>query len=782
MTRLKTILTTLTILTAGFAVLIAPEVGAESTATPIGFGMESSAINVQTSNGVAPDYGTFWLGPWTLNSGWGGPDAQLTNMKNQGVTPAIHFYYWGDDISPSCVENGCWSSLHNTQKDRAGWNRLADEMVSHLNSKMQGEEVVIFMESEFNKGGIETYEPFDGYLADMNQKIKAGYPNAEIVLSLGSWGRHHWGNFDRSAATSDLVGIQGMRGSTRDSSAHYDDLYETTLDNAKFVQNLFGKPVFIQDLALSSYPEPQYLSRQANELQQFFDNLPALKQAGVMAIVYRSWNDSPGMNLANYYGEAERHWGLSWGGTTDLKQAGYVWINGVKAERANAAPAPAPGPTPAPGAFDATFTVPGNVNQYWVEVRVQSHSGISKVEASHNGGAFTTLPATSWGSHAKSFYAPAGSMVFKATSTTGATVTSDSMSWLGGAPAPAPEPEPTPAFTASFNPRSVGNEYWVETAVSSTSKISKVEARVDGVYTTLPATSWGTYAKSFHVAPGAMVTFRATDAHGQAAMSQPVAWGKAPVNHAPVASLATTTSDMRVSADASGSSDVDGDALSYTIEFGDGSKVSMVKASHTYTKAGTYTVKVTVSDGQVTSTSSKTVTVTQPTPAFAASFNARSVGNEYWVETSVAANNPIRKVEASVDGGAFTVLPATSWGTYAKSFHVAPGAMVTFRATDAHGQAAMSQPVAWGKAPVAFDAHFGAKAIGNAYWIETTVRANEPIDHVDARINGGNWFRLSETSWDSFSANPKMGSGATVQFRAVSVDGDSDTSRVINWT
>jgi len=41
-------------------------------------------------------------------------------MQNAGVTPALHFYYWGDDISPSCVENGCWSTLHNAQKTRAG--------------------------------------------------------------------------------------------------------------------------------------------------------------------------------------------------------------------------------------------------------------------------------------------------------------------------------------------------------------------------------------------------------------------------------------------------------------------------------------------------------------------------------------------------------------------------------------------------------------------------------------------------------------------------------------
>ncbi len=621
MTRLKTILTTLAILTAGLAVLIAPGAGAATTDTPIGFGMEAGAINVQTQNGVAPDYGTFWIGPWTLNSGWGGPDNSLTTMKNAGVTPAIHFYYWGDDITPDCVENGCWSSLHNSHKNKAGWNTLADQLIQHLNAKMGGEEVVIFMESEFNKGGIQSYEPFDGYMADMADKIHEGYPNAKIVMSLGSWGKNYWGNFDRTAAASDYIGIQGMRGSTKDSSAHYDDLYETTLSNAQYLQSLFGKPIFIQDLALSSYPEPAYLSKQSNELQQFFDNLGELKSAGVMAIVYRSWNDSPNMNLANYYGEAERHWGLSWSGTSDLKAAGHVWVAGVKAERSNAAPtpapAPAPEPKPAPAAFTASFSVPSNVNEWWVEVKVQGSEKITKVEASHNGGPMVTLPATSWGTHAKSFHATPGSMVFKATSSTGATVTSDSMSWLGGsapAPQPAPQPAPKPSFTATFTPKAVGNQWWVETAVESSSKVSKVEVRVnDGAYTTLPATSWGTYAKSIPVPSGSTVTFRATDGSGQTVVSKTIAWGTAPA----------------------------------------------------------------------------------PAPSFTATFTPKAVGNAYWVETAVDSKSKIAKVEARVGSGSYTTLPATNWDTYAKSFYVAPGAMVTFRATDDAGQTVVSKAVAW---------------------------------------------------------------------------------------
>src|SRR5688572_31177651 len=152
-TKLATSVATLTLLAGAVLLAVAPPASAAGTA-PIKFGMESSSVSMQSAAGVKPDYGTFWIGPWTLTSGWAGPDGQLTSMKNAGVTPAIHFYYWGDDISVSCVENGCWSDLHDAQKTRAGWQQLGKQLTEHLNAKMGGAPAVVFLESEFNKGGI----------------------------------------------------------------------------------------------------------------------------------------------------------------------------------------------------------------------------------------------------------------------------------------------------------------------------------------------------------------------------------------------------------------------------------------------------------------------------------------------------------------------------------------------------------------------------------------------------------------------------------------------------
>lgn len=506
-------------------------VGTAPAGDRIGFGMDAGSVAKQTAAGVKPDYGTFWIGPWTLKSGWGAPDAQLTSMANAGVTPAIHHYYWGDDISQSCIENGCWSSLHGAQKDKAGWQTLTKQLVDHLNAKMGGKPVVIFLETEFNKGNVGTYEPLDGYLAEKAAYIKTNYPAAQVVLALGNWNTAAWPTWDRAAAKSDFIGIQGMRGSTRHTQTVYQDLYESTLAGAKTAKATFGKPVFIQDIALSSYPDATWASLQAKELGDFFSHTDDLRAAGVRAIVYRSWLDSPNMDLANWFGQAERHWGLAT--ATTAKAAQKVWVDGVKAERATTTttPVPAPTPTPAPTpvtGFTATMTPRASSNEWWVDVTATATKTISTVQISADGGAWTTLPKTSWGTYAKSMHIVKGTMVtLRATATDGQVSTGTPFAYLGAtatAPAPAPAPAPT-TFTATFAPKSVGNDYWVETAVTSSKTITKVEAKLGGgSWTVLPKDSWGTYAKSLNAPNGTPIVFRATNSAGQTATSQTVVW------------------------------------------------------------------------------------------------------------------------------------------------------------------------------------------------------------------------------------------------------------------
>jgi PKD repeat protein len=87
------------------------------------------------------------------------------------------------------------------------------------------------------------------------------------------------------------------------------------------------------------------------------------------------------------------------------------------------------------------------------------------------------------------------------------------------------------------------------------------------------------------------------------------------VNNNPVASVtATPTSGaapLAVSFNASTSTDADGDALTYAWNFGDGTTGTGVTPSHTYTTSGSYTAKVTASDGKGgTGSASIIITVT----------------------------------------------------------------------------------------------------------------------------------------------------------------------------
>ncbi|MFC5177990.1 PKD domain-containing protein [Nocardioides taihuensis] len=83
-------------------------------------------------------------------------------------------------------------------------------------------------------------------------------------------------------------------------------------------------------------------------------------------------------------------------------------------------------------------------------------------------------------------------------------------------------------------------------------------------------------------------------------------------NRPPVAVFAFSCGGLACNFDATGSSDPDGDPLTYAWNFGDNSTGSGVSPSHTYAGAGTRNVTLTVSDGTTTSQSTQSVTVTAP--------------------------------------------------------------------------------------------------------------------------------------------------------------------------
>ena len=90
-------------------------------------------------------------------------------------------------------------------------------------------------------------------------------------------------------------------------------------------------------------------------------------------------------------------------------------------------------------------------------------------------------------------------------------------------------------------------------------------------------------------------------------------------NQAPVASFTYGCNGLVCTFDGSGSSDADGDPLTYAWDFGDGGSGSGVTASHSYGVPGAFEVKLTVQDdGDADDSDWATVTVSAGSPVLSA--------------------------------------------------------------------------------------------------------------------------------------------------------------------
>lgn len=113
--------------------------------------------------------------------------------------------------------------------------------------------------------------------------------------------------------------------------------------------------------------------------------------------------------------------------------------------------------------------------------------------------------------------------------------------------------------------------------------------------------------------------------------------GQPAPNQPPVASFTATPDGLKVDFDASGSSDPDGSIVSYAWEFGDNQTGTGQTASHTYAAAGSYTVKLTVTDDAgVSSSKTETVSVLGPNQPPTASFTLNATN----LTVSVDAGGP----------------------------------------------------------------------------------------------------------------------------------------------
>jgi hypothetical protein len=293
-------------------------------------GIAGDAVATLAEQRVHVKYGVVWVGAWNLDRGWSSTEEALERIVAANTTPLVHFYYWGDDLSPECFEHGCVAGT--STKSQEGWWQLADEFGEVARRSIGDHELVIVVESEFNKNDMHASQPLDLALANITTFLRAQLPQARFVLGFGNWGDGFWRGFDQAAAASDAVGLQAMRATTVDDPAAYVSIAERTLGSARILQDEFGKPVFLHDVALSSYPEPDGLALQEQAMRSWVDLAPALSDAGVEAFVYRAYWDTPGSD--GYFDEAEQHWGLAWSGNQTAKPALDEWISLAEASAA----------------------------------------------------------------------------------------------------------------------------------------------------------------------------------------------------------------------------------------------------------------------------------------------------------------------------------------------------------------------------------------------------------------------------------------------------------------
>ncbi len=297
----------------------------------IRFGFDTASISRARQLGMPVDYASVWAGSWNQKRGWNDIEAQLRTARDAGVIPVVQWWYWGDDISPNCVEHGCNDRYQGVWKDQATWRRLSNELADLIARVMgPGSGALVITETEFNKNGIENYEPFDGYLADQAAIFHAR--RLRVILGFGNWGRPQWRNFDRAAAAADLLGTQALRSSIRDASTYLSSANDL-LEGARYNQLTFHKPTFITDVAFSSYPEPSYSNDQDTVVRDIFARIDEFRAAGVEGMIWRMLVDDPKFDTNNYHGEAERHWGLLHADGSP-KPAFAPFLNGLLAEKA----------------------------------------------------------------------------------------------------------------------------------------------------------------------------------------------------------------------------------------------------------------------------------------------------------------------------------------------------------------------------------------------------------------------------------------------------------------
>lgn len=244
-----------------------------------------------------------------------------------------------------------------------------------------------------------------------------------------------------------------------------------------------------------------------------------------------------------------------------------------------------------------------------------------------------------------------------------------------------------------------------------------------------------------------------------------------PANAAPTAAFSPAVSGMTVSVDGAASTDPDGSVVAYAWDFGDGATGSGAASSRTYAAAGTYTVRLTVTDDAgATGTTARTITV----PAAAGEEPASQVLAEDTFGRTLASG-----LGSAETGGAWTLggsssLFSVSGGTGRLTVNRAAGPSAYLAGVSAAGTDSTAQ-LSLDKVANGGGTYFwlNGRRVGTsgAYQAKVNVLANGAVRLDATRTAGG-----TETSLASVAvAGLQYAAGQQLQVR-LQVTGTSPTT------
>ena len=295
--------------TIGFAILASgallvaamPVASAHNNAHPYkpAFGTNVWGIKDMKARGVTPAYALIWATHKDAESGFEHVKKQLRMARDAGVTPVIQWYYWGDSISVNCIKYGC----HGKAKWK--WDKYAYSLAYHVKSVMGSRLAIVVLETEFNKNGVQYYEPMDGYLKKQSWIFRN--KGIQTVLGFGNWGQNHWWRFDQAIASVTYLGVQEISSAYRDSTWTMGQSAEKVYKSGKYLHDKYGKRVLVTDFAISTWKGKEWV--QTQEIKDIVWNKEKYSKAGIVGIIYRWVKDNPHQSWG-HHGYAEKYWGM----------------------------------------------------------------------------------------------------------------------------------------------------------------------------------------------------------------------------------------------------------------------------------------------------------------------------------------------------------------------------------------------------------------------------------------------------------------------------------------